>query len=65
MVRYSVRPHTFVSPFADSRRALASYFQKYRHLVLVNRLEGLSLSMNSMVRFTDHPDMIIDVYRGR
>ena len=35
------------------------------HEVLVNRLGGLSLSRNSMVRLTDRPDMTLDVYRGR
>ena len=35
------------------------------HEVLVNRLEGLSLSRKSVVRLTDRPDMTLDVYRGR
>ena len=35
------------------------------HEVLVNRLEGLSLPRKSVVRLTDRPDMILDVYRGR
>ena len=35
------------------------------HEVLVNRLGGLSLSRKSVVRLTDHPDMTLDVYRGR
>ena len=35
------------------------------HKVLVNRLGGLSLPRKSMVRLTDHPDMTLDVYRGR
>ena len=34
------------------------------HLVLVNCLGGLSLPRKSVVRFTDHPDMTLDVYRG-
>ena len=58
-------PHTFVSPFADSRRAIVSHWQKYGHLVMVNRLGGLSLSTNSMFRLTHHPDMTTAVYRGR
>ena len=33
--------------------------------VLVNRLGGLSLPRKSVVRLTDRPDMILDVYRGR
>ena len=32
--------HTFVSPSADSGRAVLSYWQKYVHDVLVNRLGG-------------------------
>ena len=32
-----VRPHTFVSPSADSRRAVVSYWRKYVHKVLVTR----------------------------
>ena len=35
------------------------------HEVLVNRLRGLSLPRKSVVRLTDHPDMTLDVYRGR
>ena len=35
------------------------------HKVLVNRLGGLSLLRKSVVRLTDHPDMTLDVYRGR
>ena len=52
--------HTFVSPSAFSRRAVVSYWRKYVHEVLVNRLGGLSLP-----RLTDRPDMTLDVYRGR
>ena len=33
--------------------------------VCVNRLGGLSLPWKSVVRLTDRPDMILDVYRGR
>ena len=64
-VRYSVWQHTFVSPSAFSRRAVVSYWQKYVHEVLVNRLGGLSLPRKSVVRLTDRPDMTLDVYRGR
>ena len=64
-VRYPVRPHTFVSPSADSKRAVVSCWRKYVHEVLVNRLVGLSLPKQSVVRLTDRPDMTIDVYRGR
>ena len=54
---------TDVSMF--SRRAVVSYWRKYVHEVLVNRLGGLSLPWKSVVRLTDHPDMTLDVYRGR
>ena len=64
-VRYPVWQHTFVSPSAFSRRAIVSYWQKYVHKVLVNRLGGLSLPRKSVVRLTDRPDMTLDVYRGR
>ena len=60
-----VWPHTFVSPSAFSRRAVVSYWRKYGHEVLVNRLGGLSLPRKSVVRLTDRPDMTLDVYRGR
>ena len=63
--RYPVWQHTFVSPSAFSRRAVVSYWRKYVHEVLVNRLGGLSLPRKSMVRLTDRPDMTLDVYRGR
>ena len=55
----------FVSPSTFSRRAVVSYWQKYVHKVLVNRLGGLSLPRKSVVRLTDRPDMTLDVYRGR
>ena len=35
------------------------------HEVLVDRLGGLSLPRESVVRLTDRPDMTLDVYRGR
>ena len=54
-----------VSPSAFSRRAVVSYWRKYVHEVLVNRLGGLSLPRKSVVRLTDRPDMTLDVYRGR
>ena len=64
-VRYPVWQHTFVFPSAFSRRAVVSYWRKYVHEVLVNRLGGLSLLKKSVVRLTDRPDMTLDVYRGR
>ena len=57
--------HTFVSPSAFSRRAVVSYWRKYAHEELVNRLGGLSLPRKSVVRLTDRPNMTLDVYRGR
>ena len=60
----SVWQHTFVSPSAFSRRAVVSYWRKYVHEVLVNRLGGLSLPRKSVVRLTDRPDMTLDVYCG-
>ena len=65
MFRYPVWQHTFVSPSAFSRRAVVSYWRKYVHEVLVNRLGGLSLPRKNVVRLTDRPDMTLDVYRGR
>ena len=50
---------------ADSRVAVVSYWRKYVHQVLVNRLGGLSLPRKSVVRLTDCPDMTLDVYGGR
>ena len=57
--------HTFVSPSAFSRRAVVSYWRKYVHEVLVNRLGGLSLPRKRVVRLTDRPDKTLDVYHGR
>ena len=65
MIQYPVWQHTFVSPSAFSRRAVVSYWRKYVHEVLVNRLGGLSLPRKSVVRLSDRPDMTLDVYRGR
>ena len=65
LTRYPVWPHTFVSPSADSRGAVVSYWRKYVHEILVNFLGGLSLPRKSVVRLTDRPDITLDVYRGR
>ena len=62
---YPVRPHTFVSPSADSRRAVVSYWRKYVHEVLVSRLGGLRLPRKSVLRLTDRPDMTSAFYRER
>ena len=51
--------------FRRPRRAVVSYWRKYVHEVLVNRLGGLSLPRKSAVRLTDRPDRTLDVYRGR
>ena len=61
----SGRSHTFVSPSDDSRGAVVSYWRRYVHEVLVNRLGGLSLPWKSVVKLANRPDMIIDVYCGR
>ena len=55
----------FLSPSALLRRTVVSYWQKYVHELLVNRLGGLSLPRKSVVRLTDRPDMTFDVYCGR
>ena len=62
---HPVWQHTFVSPSAFSRRAVVSYWRKYVHEVLVNRLGGLSQPRESVVRLNDRPDMTLDVYHGR
>ena len=64
-VRNAVRPHTFFSSSADSRRAVVSYWRKYVHEVLLNRFGGLNLPRKSVDKLTDRPDMTLDVYRGR
>ena len=58
-------PATLVFPFADSRRVVVSYWQKYVHEVLVNRYGGLSLPRKTVVRLTDRPDVTSAVYHGR
>ena len=57
--------HTFVSPSADSRGTVVSYWRKYVHEVLVNHLGVLSLPRKSVVRLTDRLDMTLDVCRER
>ena len=54
-VRYPVRPHTFVSPSAGSRRTVGNYWRKYVNEVLVYRLGGLSLGRKSVVSLTGVP----------
>ena len=53
----------FVSPSADSRGAVVSYWRKYVHEVLVHRLGGLP--RKSVIGLTDRRDMTLYVYRGR
>ena len=62
---YVTKDFVKLSPSAFSRRAVVSYWRKYVHEVLVNRLGGLSLPRKSVVRLTDRPDMTLDVYHGR
>ena len=52
-----------ITPYVEF--LVVSYWRKYVHEVLVNRLGGLSLPRESVVRLTDRPDMTLDVYRGR
>ena len=59
------KSEVLVSPSAYSRGAVVSYWRKYVHEVLVNRLGGLGLPRKRVVRLTDRPDMTLDVYRGR
>ena len=54
----------FVSLSTDPRRAVVSYWRKYVHEKLVNRLGGLSLPKKSVVRLSDRAHITIDVYRG-
>ena len=64
-VAQSVGHLTRKSGVLGSIPGLATYWRKYVHKVLVNRLGGLSLPRKSVVRLTDRPDMTLDVYRGR
>ena len=50
--RYPFWQHTFVSHSAFSKRAVVSYWRKYVHEVLVNRLGGLSLLRKSVFSLT-------------
>ena len=51
--------------FRFFKKGSVSYWRKYVHKVLVNRLGGLCLPRKSVVRLTDRPVMTLDVYRGR
>ena len=58
--------HILVSPSADSRRAVVSYWRKRKsvHEVLVNCLGDPSLPRKRAIRLTSQHDHIA-VYRGR
>ena len=63
---------TIFSPVSPSLSEAARYRPKYclkgplnPNNQPTNRLGGLSLPRKSVVRLTDHPDMTLDVYRGR
>ena len=57
---------SFLLPlFQEGQLSVVSYWRKYVHEVLVNRLGSLSLPRKSVVRLTDCPDMTLDVYHGR
>ena len=47
--------------FRCLRGAVVSFWRKYVHEVLVDRLGGLSLPRKSVVRLTDRPDMTLDL----
>ena len=54
--------HTFISSSADSRRAVVSYWQKYVHEVLVNRLGGLrKVGKTLRNRLNEVQDLIKDI----
>ena len=40
---------------------VVSYCRQFQHFVTVNRLGGLNLPSNGVVRLTDHPDMAVAV----
>ena len=65
IVRFDYRRGTKRSTSISPHHLNGSYWRKYVHEVLVNRLGGLSLPRKSVVRLTDRPDMTLDVYRGR
>ena len=57
--------NNFVSPSAESRSVIVTYWRKYLHEVLVNSLGSLSLPRKSVVRLTDRPEITIAGCRGR
>ena len=46
-----------ILPLIQGVGAVVSYWRKYVHEVLVNRLRGLSLPRKSVVRLTDRHDL--------
>ena len=55
----------FCFSFRFFKKAVVSFWRKYVHEVLINRLGGLSLPRKRVDRLTDCPDMTLDVHRGR
>ena len=51
--------------FRFFKKGSVSYWRKYVHEVLVNRLGGLSMPRKSVVRLIDRPYMTLDVYHVR
>ena len=62
--KWPVRPFTFVSPSADSRRVVVCYQRNSVHYT-AEPLGGQSLPRNSVVRLTDRADMATAVYCER
>ena len=62
---YKARKHPEIYICHVHIRAVVSYWRKYAHEVVVNRLGGQSLPRKSVVKLTDRPDMTLDVNRGR
>ena len=58
LVRYPVWPHTFVSPSADSRGAVVSYWRKYVHevLVIISAVQFLSAYIGHHLSSTHLPE---------
>ena len=54
-VKNPVRPHTFVSPSADSKRAVVSYWRKYVHENILFSFTGLCPDLHNSVVNTLSP----------
>ena len=59
-IDHAINSMVILLPSANSRRVVVSYKRKYVHEVLVNRLVKLAQE-DSVVRWSDHPDMTITV----